>query len=44
MVSSTQKTERRRANKVKGQNRKRKNALANKGSTKTKEELFKIQG
>lgn len=44
MVSSSKSTESRRANKVKGQARKRKNKLNNKGSTKTKEELFKVQG
>lgn len=44
MVSASQRTERRRANKVKNQGRKRKNSMATQGSTKTKEELFKIQG
>jgi len=42
MVSPTKQTWRIRDNKKLKQGRKRKNALANQGSTKSREELFKV--
>jgi hypothetical protein len=42
MVSPTKRTERIRARKKKTQGRARKNELANTGTTKTREELFRV--
>jgi hypothetical protein len=42
MASNTQATKKKRANKVKAQGRKRKNQLASKGTTQSREELFKV--
>jgi hypothetical protein len=42
MSSKSKVTDKKRANKLKAAGRKRKNALANKGTTKTREELFKV--
>lgn len=42
MVSPTKHTERVRANKKKIQGRKRKNQLASRGSTLSREEMFKV--
>ncbi len=42
MVSPTKRTENKRARKSKNAGRARKNTLARKGTTKTKEDLFKV--